>query len=228
MEQQYTVLICDDSEAIHGSLRGYLEEAGFRVCSVYDGESALRVLRTESVHLLLLDVMLPGIDGFQVCREARKFSDVYIIMLSARGDDGDKVQGMELGADDYVAKPFSPRVVAIRIERALSRLGTGEKQKKYQLAELTVYPDAYRVFVGGQEIQVSSKEVEVLAYFLENQGKVLTREHILNAAWGYDYVGDTRVVDSLIKRLRHKLIQDGVHFSIRSVYGAGYKIEALS
>lgn len=223
--EKYTVLICDDSEAIHRSLKGYLEAERFDVISAYDGETALDILRRQTVHVVLLDIMLPGITGYEVCREIRKKSDVYIIMLSAKDEEIDRVVGLEIGADEYVSKPFSPRVVAIRVKKVINRMHLRQDPAKFALAELTVLPESYQVFVNGKEIPMSSKEVDVLAYMLANEGKVLTREHIINAVWGYDYFGDTRVVDSLIKRLRQKLTKDDVHFVIRSIYGVGYKIE---
>lgn len=222
---KYLVLICDDSEAIHDSLKSYLSEQGFDVISAYDGETALTKMRQHPVDIVLLDIMLPGMDGFEVCREIRKNSDVYIMMLSAKNEEFDRILSLELGADDYVSKPFSPREVSIRLKRAMQRLHQRPEQKKCSLAELTIYPESYRVFVGDQEISMSSKEVDVLLYMVSSAGRVLTREHILNAAWNYDYFGDTRVVDTMIKTLRQKLIKDGVHFAIRTVYGVGYKIE---
>lgn len=223
--RKYLVLICDDSEAIHDSLISYLGEQGFDVISAYDGETALAKMRQHSVDIVLLDIMLPGMDGFEVCREIRKNSDAYIMMLSAKNEEFDRVLSLELGADDYVSKPFSPREVTIRLKRAMQRLHQRQEQKKCSLAELTIYPESYRVFVGDQEIAMSSKEVDVLLYMVSSAGRVLTREHILNAAWNYDYFGDTRVVDTMIKTLRQKLIKDDVHFAIRTVYGVGYKIE---
>ena len=226
---KYTVLICDDNMAVHSSLTSYLSAEGMEVISAFDGESALQSLRSRSVDVMVLDVMLPGIDGHEVCREVRKISDVYIIMLSARGEELDRIVGLEVGADDYVTKPFSPREMVIRIRKALKRLYSIHEVKKLALAELSVLPDSYQVFIGDREIDMTSKEIDVLAFLLSNAGKALTREHILNAAWGYEYYGDTRVVDTLIKRLRQKLTQDDmdVHFVIRSIYGVGYKIEEV-
>lgn len=223
--EKYTVLICDDSDTIHDSLTSYLSEQGFHVISAYSGESALIKLQQHPVDVVLLDIMLPGMDGYEVCREIRKTSNVYIIMLSARGEEIDRVVGLELGADDYVSKPFSPREVTIRIKRAMSRLHDKQELKKYTLAELAILPESYQVFVNGEKIPMSSKEVDVLLYLVSNAGRVLTREHILNAAWNYDYFGDTRVVDTMIKTLRKKLVRDNVHFAINTVYGVGYKIE---
>ncbi len=223
----HTVLICDDNIAIHRSLTSYLKAEGIDVVSVFDGESALQELRFRRVDVILLDVMLPGIDGYEVCREIRKYSDVHIIMLSARGEELDRIVGLEVGADDYVSKPFSPREVVIRIKKALKRLQPKQEPKILTLAELTIHPDSYEVYVNGKKIDMTSKEIDVLSFMVSNVGRALTREHILNAAWGYEYYGDTRVVDTLIKRLRQKLPKDGVHFVIRSIYGVGYKIEEI-
>lgn len=222
---KHTVLICDDNIAIHSSLTSYLKSEGIGVISAYDGESTLQELRRHSIDVIVLDVMLPGMDGYEVCREIRKQSDVHIIMLSARGEEMDRIIGLEVGADDYVSKPFSPREVVIRIKKALKRLYPKQGPKTLTLAELTVLPDSYEVFVRGQKVEMTSKEIDVLSFMLSNAGKALTREHILNAAWGYEYYGDTRVVDTLIKRLRQKLSQENIHFAIRSIYGVGYKIE---
>ena len=224
---KYTVLICDDNMAVHSSLTSYLNTEGIEVISAFDGESALQALRSHSVDVMVLDVMLPGMDGHDVCREVRKISDVYIIMLSAKGEELDRIIGLEVGADDYVTKPFSPREMVIRIRKALKRLYSIHEVKKLTLGELTVLPDSYEVYVQNEKIELTSKEIDVLAFLLSNVGKALTREHILNAAWGYEYYGDTRVVDTLVKRLRQKLPKDNVHFAIRSIYGVGYKIEEV-
>lgn len=220
-----TVLLCDDSKALHDGLASYLSEQGFLVVSAYDGETALERLRKFPVDVVLLDVMLPGMDGFEVCREIRRRSDVYIIMLSARGEEDDRVRGLETGADDYVVKPFSPREVTIRIKRALRRLNPREEPKTLRAAELSVLPDSYQVFVGGEEVRLSPKELEVLAYMAANVGRVLTREMILNAVWDYNYFGDTRVIDTMIRSLRQKLAHPDVHFAIATIYGVGYRLE---
>ncbi len=220
-----TVLLCDDSKALHDGLASYLSEQGFLVVSAYDGETALERLRKFPVDVVLLDVMLPGMDGFEVCREIRRRSDVYIIMLSARGEEDDRVRGLETGADDYVVKPFSPREVTIRIKRALRRLNPREEPKTLRVAELTVLPDSYQVFIGGEEVRLSPKELEVLAYMAANVGRVLTREMILNAVWDYNYFGDTRVIDTMIRSLRQKLAHPEVHFAIATIYGVGYRLE---
>ncbi len=222
-----SVLICDDNMAIHSSLTSYLKAEGIDVIAAFDGETALQEIRRQAVDVVVLDVMLPGIDGYEVCREIRKFSDVHIIMLSARGEELDRIVGLEVGADDYVSKPFSPREVVIRIKKALKRLQPKQGPKELTLAELTIFPDSYEVYIRGERIDMTSKEIDVLTFMVFNAGRALTREHILNAAWGYEYYGDTRVVDTLIKRLRQKLSREGVHFVIRSIYGVGYKIEEV-
>lgn len=222
---KHTVLICDDNEAVHSSLTSFLTAEGIEVFSAYDGESALNELRRWSIDVVVLDIMLPGMDGFEVCREIRRQSDVYIIMLSARGEEIDRIVGLEMGADDYLAKPFSPREVVIRVRKAIRRQYPKPAPKALTLAELTVLPDSYEVYIGEEKLQMTSKEIDVLAFMVANAGKALPREHILNAAWGYEYYGDTRVVDSLVKRIRQKLAREGVHFAIRSIYGVGYKLE---
>lgn len=220
-----TVLLCDDNMAIHSSLTSYLKSEGIEVISAFDGESALQELHRHTVDVVVLDVMLPGIDGYEVCREIRKFSEVHIIMLSARGEELDRIVGLEVGADDYVSKPFSPREVVIRIKKALKRMQPKQGPKELSLAELTILPDSYEVYIQGERVEMTSKEIDVLSFMVSNAGRALTREHILNSAWGYEYYGDTRVVDTLIKRLRQKLSREGLHFAIRSIYGVGYKIE---
>lgn len=219
------VLICDDNRAMHDTITEYLNQEGIEVISAYDGESALEYLKNNNPDVVVLDVMLPGIDGYEVCRQIRKTSDIFIIMISARGENVDRIVGLEVGADDYLSKPVSPREVVIRIKKAIRRNEKKTAPKEFSLAELTVLPDSYQVFIKGEEVALTSKEIDVLSFLISNAGKVLTREHILNAAWGYEYCGDTRAVDTLIKRLRQKLLKDDLHFSIRSVYGVGYVLE---
>jgi DNA-binding response OmpR family regulator len=222
-----TVLICDDNIAVHESLKSYLREDNISVISVCDGESALEQLRLNNVDLVILDIMLPGISGTNVCREIRKSSVVAIIILSAKSEELDRIIGFELGADDYVTKPFSPREVARRVNAILRRLHTAGERKKLSFAELSIFPEAYEAYVGDEKLEMTPKEIEILSYIVANAGKVLSREQIISAVWGYDYYGDTRAVDTQIKRLRQKL-PCGASFIIRSVYGVGYKLEAIS
>ncbi len=219
-----TVMICDDNIVVHESLTSYLEADGFRVISVYDAETALVRLKETRVDLLILDIMLPNMFGTELCAKIRAESDLPIIMLSARSDEYDRITGLQAGADDYVTKPYSPREVVTRVRTILRRAKRVE-ENVLRAAELAVYPDAYEVAVDGQKLPMTRKEVEILAYLTENVGRVLNREQILNTVWGYEYYGDTRAVDTQIKRLRQKLPEEGVHFAIRSVYGVGYKLE---
>ncbi|MGM9608334.1 MAG: response regulator transcription factor [Oscillospiraceae bacterium] len=225
------VLICDDNPALQKSLTGYFEAENMEVVYADTGEEALERLREEEIDLLILDVMLPGISGTEVCLEVRKTSDMPILMLSAKGEEIDRIVGLEVGADDYVTKPFSPREVVIRSRKLLKRrTASPESEKKYILAELTLLPDSYEVYIGEQRVNLATKEFEVLRYLVSHAGKPMTREHIINAVWGYEYAGDPRIVDTLIKRLRHKLssaAEEPVHFAITTIFGVGYKAEEL-
>ncbi|MCD8332214.1 MAG: response regulator transcription factor [Oscillospiraceae bacterium] len=224
--EQPCVLICDDNIAVHTSLSSYFKAEQMQVLFAYEGKTALDLLRSQGADAVILDLMLPDMDGLEVLREIRKFDEsIHILILSARGSEVDRVVGLELGADDYVTKPYSPREVVLRVKKALRRKSDLPSVKALTLAELTVQPEQYRVFVSGQEIKLSAKEIDVLALLLSNVSKVVTREQLLNAAWGYEYFGDTRVVDAMIKRLRQKLAVGDTHFQISTVYGVGYKIE---
>ena len=223
------ILICDDNPAIFKSLAGYFEAEGIEVCCAESGEEVLALFREKPLHLIVLDVMLPGISGIEVCREIRRTSNIPILMLSAKGDEVDRIVGLEIGADDYVTKPFSTREVVVRCKKLLRRQDSvGEMEKKYTLAELTVLPESYEAYVGDQRVVLASKEFEVLRYLIAHAGKAMTREHIINAVWGYEYAGDPRIVDTLIKRLRHRLFGETdtpVHFAITTIFGVGYKLE---
>lgn len=224
------VLICDDNPAIQKSLTGYFEAEGMEVVYAATGKSALVCFREGKPDLVILDIMLPDMSGTDVCLEIRKTSNIPILMLSAKGDDVDRIVGLEIGADDYVIKPFSPREVVVRSKKLLKRYYSIESEKKYTLAELTVLPDSYEVYIGEHRINLALKEFEVLRYLVAHAGKAMTREHIINAVWGCEYVCEPRIVDSLIKRLRHKLFSmpdESIHFDITTVFGVGYKLEEL-
>ena len=220
-----TILICDDNKAVHEGLSGYLKALHYHMYSTYNGESAITVLEREKIDLVILDVMLPGIFGTEVCRQIRKKSDIPVLMLSAKGDEIDRIIGLEIGADDYVTKPFSPREVAVRVRNMLRRAEKSQENQQLVCAELCIVIDAYEVFVREKLVDLTPRETEVLYYLAKNAGRVLTRNQIMNCVWGYDYCGDTRAVDNQIKRIRQKLPDDGVHFEIKAVYGVGYKFE---
>lgn len=225
METKLKILICDDSAAVHESLSAYLKSENMECISVYDGEEALEKIKTDHFDLLVLDVMLPKIFGTDVCREIRKTSDIPIIMLSARGDEFDRILGLEIGADDYITKPFSPREVVTRIKTILKRIQPKPRSNgKLVLGAMVIDTEGYDASVGAERLELTPKEIETLIFFAYNKNKVLSREQILNKVWGYDYVGDTRAVDTLIKRLRQKL-PGGAGFEIKAVYGVGYKLE---
>ena len=221
------ILICDDNEATHQILTVYLEAEGMRHYSVFNGQSALKKAQTDNYDLIVLDVTMPGMLGTEVCSEIRKFSEVPIIMLTGKGEEIDRILGLELGADDYVVKPFSPREVVVRIKKILKRWEhtNPPAEKRIELRDLTIDLDRYEVKVAEEKIELTPKELEIFYFLVENQGQVFSREQLLDKIWDYDYYGDTRAVDTQIKRLRKKLGQGDYHFEITSVYGVGYKFE---
>ncbi|MGM9607179.1 MAG: response regulator transcription factor [Oscillospiraceae bacterium] len=220
-----TILICDDNETVHQTLQLYLQEAGFQVLSAYDGAAALDMIRQNQVDLVILDIMLPKLFGTEVCRQIRKTSDLPIIILSAKVDEADRIVGLELGADDYVTKPFSPKEVVTRVKTVLRRTRPRKDNKILQLGKLRVNPRAYDVFIDDHPIKMTPREVELLAFLMDRAGEVASREEILNAVWGYDYYGDVRTVDTLMARLRGKIPEKIAQVSFRSIYGVGYMIE---
>lgn len=224
-----TILICDDNETVHQTLRLYLKEAGFRVVSAYDGQAALDMLKTTKVDLVILDIMLPKVFGTEVCRQIRKTSDLPIIILSAKVDEADRIVGLELGADDYVTKPFSPKEVVTRVRTVLRRSRPKKDSVKVlQLGNLQVNTKAYEVTLGGAEqrqIKMTPREVELLAFLIRHAGEVVSREEILNAVWGYDYYGDVRAVDTLLARVRGKVQEKPARVTFRTIYGVGYMLE---
>lgn len=221
------VLICDDNYAVHESLKTFLQLENIDYLSAYSGEEALSLLEKEKIDLIVLDIMLPGIFGDEVCRQIREKSDIPIILLSALGSVADRIKGLKLGADDYITKPFSPSEVVVRIQTILRRSKNYSADRVLRFEELSVDPDAFTVTVNGEEISVTPGEVRMLTYLIKNCNIALSRERLLDAVWGYDYVGDTRVVDALINRLRRKLPKDNVNFQISSIYGVGFKLEKI-
>lgn len=229
MDSKVTVLICDDNVAVHESINAYLQAENMNSVSAFDGEQALDLLKKQEFDLVVLDIMLPGLFGTEVCKEIRKTSDIPIIMLSARGEEMDRIIGLEIGADDYLTKPFSPREVVIRIKTILKRVQPKQDISNIlKAANLSIDVDGYQVFVNEKVIELTAKEVELLAYLVKNKGRVIDREELLYKIWGYDYIGDTRAVDTLIKRIRQKISKEYQEFSIKSVYGVGYKFEEFA
>lgn len=227
MAKTQHVLICDDQSIIHETLRMYLEAEGFTHISAFDGEKALQLAQTEKPDIIVLDLMMPGLSGTEVCREIRKTSNVPIIMLTARGEEIDRILGLELGADDYIVKPFSPREVVARIKAVLRRTNEPKEESVpvLRFGELEINLNHYEVRLGQSILPCTPKEVEILHLLALHPGQVFDREQILSKVWGYDYFGDTRAVDTQIKRIRQKLPSEGVPWAIKTIYGVGYKFE---
>ncbi len=224
----YRILIADDDANVHQSLSAYFRREGYQIISAYDGEEALGYIRKYRPDMVLLDIMMPKMDGLNVCRETRKDSNVPIIMLTAKTDEFDKLLGLELGADDYITKPFSPREVVARIKAVLRRMHEmAESRKGPHLVSgnLDIDMSAYIVRLDGVVIPCTPKEIEILWTLAGNPGMVFSREHLLQNIWGYDFLGDTRAVDSHIKRIRAKLCKPGNSWDIKTVWGVGYRFE---
>lgn len=225
------ILIVDDDENIAELLSLYLTKECFDTHMVYDGEEALRAFDTYHPNLILLDLMLPGIDGYQVCREIRSRSNVPIIMLSAKGEVFDKVLGLELGADDYIIKPFDSKELVARVKAVLRRYQPVKtetpdpsKGKYVEYPGISINLTNYSVVVDGQHVDMPPKELELLYFLASSPNQVFTREQLLDQIWGYEYIGDTRTVDVHIKRLREK-IKDHSGWGLSTVWGIGYKFE---
>lgn len=219
------ILIADDEKRICELLFDFFSAAGYKPITVFDGDAAVETFKENSdVSLVILDIMMPEKDGWQACREIREMSTVPIIMLSARSEDFDMLEGFENGADEYVTKPFSPAVLVKRAEALIKRSKIASQEKNGVQKGLHIDEDAYVATLDGQVLDLTLKEFEILCYLVKNAGKVLSRDQLLNAVWGYDYLGDTRTVDSHIARLRLKLGEYGAA-KLKTVYGIGYKIE---
>ena len=222
------ILIADDDRNICELLKFYLEKAGCNVVLAGDGEEALSKFEAEEPDIILLDVMMPRLDGWQVCRELRKKSDCPIIMITAKGETFDKVLGLELGADDYVVKPFEPKEIVARVKAVLRRTGKANAEndkKEVSFDKLTVNMTKYELKVDGKVIDTPPKELELLFHLASNPNRVYTRDQLLDEVWGFEYYGDSRTVDVHVKRLREKLEGVSEKWSLKTVWGVGYKFE---
>lgn len=219
------ILVVDDESRMRKLVRDFLVREGYDVLEAGDGEEALEVFyREKDIALLILDVMMPKCNGFEVCREIRMNSKVPIIMLTARGEESDELNGFELGVDEYISKPFSPKILVARVEAILRRSRMGQEEGVLlEKGGIVLDKTAHLVTVDGERIDLSYKEFELLAYFLENEGIALSREKILNHVWNYDYFGDARTIDTHVKKLRAKIGTKGEY--IKTVWGMGYKFE---
>ena len=218
------ILVVDDESRMRKLVRDFLEKKGFVVMEAGDGEEAMDIFYEEKdIALILLDVMMPKMDGWEVCREIRKNSKVPIIMLTARGDERDELLGFDLGVDEYISKPFSPKILVARVEAILRRTGQDTVNDVLSAGGIVIDKAAHMATVDGSPMELSFKEFELLTYFMENQGIALSREKILNSVWNYDYFGDARTIDTHVKKLRSKMGEKGEY--IKTVWGMGYKFE---
>jgi len=226
MSNKVRILVVDDDSNICQLVKLYLDKEGYESMAVYNGKQALDVFRDFTPNLVILDIMLPGMDGWQVCREIRKFSSIPIIMLSARDETFDKVLGLELGADDYVVKPFEPKELIARIKAVLRRYERQDTdQEQLVFPGLVINKSNYTIRIQGKELELPPKELELLYFLGSNPNKVFTREQLLEKVWGFDFYGDTRTVDVHVKRLREKLEPPNNHWQLKTVWGVGYKFE---
>lgn len=224
----YKILICDDERDIRNALRIYLTGEGYAVCEADSGIAALEIVRREEVQLVLMDIMMPGMDGMTATARLREQSNVPVILITAKGEDNDKILGLTVGADDYITKPFSPREVIARVKAVLRRLHEIKDESKgtiVRIENLEIDMSAFIVKLNDQPVPCTPKEIEILYTLASNPGKVFSREHLLQSIWGYDFLGDTRAVDSHIKRMRAKLCLPENRWDIKTVWGVGYRFE---
>ena len=218
------ILVVDDESRMRKLVRDFLVKQNFDVLEAGDGEKAVDIFfREKDIALIILDVMMPKMDGWQVCREIRAYSKVPIIMLTAKSDERDELQGFDLGVDEYITKPFSPKILVARVEAILRRSNLLTNEDIISVGGIELNKSAHQVKIDGKDIELSFKEFELLAYFMENQGIALSREKILNNVWNYDYFGDARTIDTHVKKLRSKLGEKGE--LIKTIWGMGYKFE---
>ena len=224
MPPKIKILVVDDDVHIAELITLYLKKEGYETKEIHSGRQAVETFPNYSPHMVILDLMLPEMDGYQVCQEIRKMSSVPIIMLTARGETFDKVLGLEMGADDYIVKPFDPKELMARVKAVLRRYESKGPVRQVVVPNLTINQSNHTVTYHGKEIELPPKEFELLSFFATNPNLVFTREQLLEQIWGYDFAGDTRTVDVHIKRLREKMTKEDT-WSIKTVWGVGYKFE---
>ena len=217
------ILVVDDESRMRKLVKDFLQREGYSVLEAGHGMEAMDIFYEQKIDLVILDVMMPRMDGWQTCREIRRDSTVPIIMLTARSEERDELQGFELGVDEYISKPFSPKILVARVGALLKRIYGTDAEEKMEAGGIELDKAAHQVQVDGKSIDLSYKEFELLTYFLENQGIALSREKILNNVWNYDYFGDARTIDTHVKKLRNKLGDKGNY--IKTIWGMGYKFE---
>ena len=222
--ERLKILVVDDESRMRKLVKDFLTKKGFTVIEAGDGEEAVdKFFEVKDIALIILDVMMPKMDGWQVCREIRQYSKVPIIMLTAKSDEKDELQGFDLGVDEYITKPFSPKILVARVEAILRRSNVLAADDTMEAGGIELNKAAHEVLIDGKSVELSYKEFELLAYFMSNQGVALSRERILNNVWNYDYFGDARTIDTHVKKLRSKLGAKGEY--IKTIWGMGYKFE---
>ena len=222
--EKLKILVVDDESRMRKLVKDFLVKKDFIVLEAEDGAQAVDLFfSTKDISLIILDVMMPKMDGWQVCREIRELSDVPIIMLTAKSDERDELLGFDLGVDEYISKPFSPKILVARVEAILRRSNMLNDDSIITAGEITLNKSAHEVTVAGKPVELSFKEFELLNYFMDNQGLALSREKILNSVWNYDYFGDARTIDTHVKKLRSKMGEKGKY--IKTIWGMGYKFE---
>ncbi|MDD6058133.1 MAG: response regulator transcription factor [Clostridiales bacterium] len=222
--ERIKILVVDDESRIRKLVRDFLVRQQYEVLEAADGEEALDLFyREKEIALIILDVMMPRRNGWEVCKEIREISKVPIIMLTAKGEESDELTGFEMGADEYISKPFSPKILVARVGAILRRCGKGEEEEALEIGGIVMNRVAHMVTVDGEPVELSYKEFELLSFFMENAGIALSREKILNQVWNYDYFGDARTIDTHVKKLRAKIGKKGEY--IKTIWGMGYKFE---
>lgn len=223
--ERLKILVVDDEARMRKLVRDFLVKSNFEVVEAGDGSEALDLFfKQKDIALIILDVMMPKLDGWGVCREVRQYSQVPIIMLTAKAEERDELQGFQLGVDEYISKPFSPKILVARVEAILRRTNQlGAKEEILEAGGIRINKAAHSVTIDGKSVDLSYKEFELLTYFLENKGIALSREKILNSVWNYDYFGDARTIDTHVKKLRSKMGEKGDY--IKTIWGMGYKFE---
>ncbi|NBJ93386.1 response regulator transcription factor [Parablautia muri] len=223
--ERLKILVVDDESRMRKLVKDFLVKSGYEVIEAQDGSQALDFFyEQKDIALIILDVMMPKMDGWEVCREVRQYSKVPIIMLTAKSDERDELQGFQLGVDEYISKPFSPKILVARVEAILRRTNQLIKEENLEAGGIVVDKAAHSVTIDGKSIDLSYKEFELLSYFMENKGIALSREKILNHVWNYDYFGDARTIDTHVKKLRSKMGERGE--LIKTIWGMGYKFES--
>lgn len=217
------ILVVDDESRMRKLVKDFLVKQKYEVLEAEDGEQAVEIFfKVKDIALIILDVMMPKMDGWQVCREIRQYSKVPIIMLTAKSDERDELQGFDLGADEYISKPFSPKILVARVGAILRRSNVLDEDK-FEIGGIVLDRTAHEVIIDNKTVELSFKEFELLSYFVENKGVALSRERILNNVWNYDYFGDARTIDTHVKKLRSKMGEKGNY--IKTIWGMGYKFE---